>query len=316
MSKAIIKQDGAGCVVADNLWEVHLGSVPFLLGLLTGAGLVLGLVGRPSPRIPAPTGWPVTMAHRGGAAIVPENTLEGFEEVVGVGDVVLELDAQTSADGTVVVFHDTTVDETTDGRGAVAELSFAELQRLDAAYDLPRRSAERGRWRGQGRRIPALEAVYRRFPEHPVVIELKGERPGTEEAVWAVIEAAKAQGRTLVATNGTASIRRFRRLSGGSVATAASVGEFAVFKALGVLRLQRLLRPAYQALQPPEFYKGIRVLTPALVRRAHDAGLRVDVWTVNEEADMRRLLGWGVDGIMTDRPDVLAGLLGTTERRP
>ena len=104
--------------------------------------------------------------------------------------------------------------------------------------------------------------------------------------------------------------------SAGSVATAASAREFAVFKALGFLHLQRLYRLPYQALQPPEFYKGIRVVTPALVRRAHDAGLRVDVWTVNDEADMRRLLSWGVDGIMTDHPDVLAGLLDGTERRP
>lgn len=310
MSNAIIKQDGAGSVVADNLWQVRLGSAPFLLGLVTGAALALRLVRRRPRTAATPTGWPITMAHRGGAAIAPENTLEAFRTAASLGDVVLELDAQTSADGEVVVFHDTRVDRTTDGRGAVAELTLAELQSLNAAHRLPRGRRHNRRWRAQGLRIPTLAEIYREFPDHFVVIELKGQRSGTEQAVWSVIEAAGAQRRTVVATNGTASIKRFRRASGGTVATAASVREFASFKALGALGLQRLYRPRFQALQPPERYKGFRVLTPALVRRAHDAGLRVDVWTVDREADMRRLLSWGVDGIMTDRPDVLTHLLG------
>lgn len=310
MSTAIIRQDGAGSVIADDLRQVRIGSAPFLLGLVTGAGLVLRLARRPARRAATPTDWPVTIAHRGGAAIVPENTLEGFRAAAKLGDVVLELDAQTSADGEVVVFHDARVETTTDGRGTVAELTLAELQRLNAAHHLPRGRKRNRRWRHQQLRIPTLGEVYREFPDHRVIIELKGDRPGTEQALWSVIEAANAQGRTLVATNGTASIRRFRRLSGGSVATAASVREFVVFKALGVLHLQRFYRPSFQALQPPERYKGIRVLTPALVRNAHDAGLRVDVWTVDKEADMRRLLSWGVNGIMTDRPDILSRLLG------
>jgi glycerophosphoryl diester phosphodiesterase len=166
------------------------------------------------------------------------------------------------------------------------------------------------RWRGRELRIPTLDEVYREFPKHRVIIEIKGDRPGTEQAVWSVIKAVGAQERTVVATNGTSAIKRFRRVSGGTVPTAASVREFAVFKALGALGLHRWYRPPFQALQPPERYKGFRVLTPAVVRRAHDAGLRVDVWTVDKEADMRRLLSWGVDGIMTDRPDTLSRLLG------
>lgn len=313
MSNAIIRQDGPGAVVADNLWEIRLGAVPFAAGLCAGvAGTVLALrrLHRAErSKAPAPTGWPVNIAHRGGAALVPENTLEGFREAVGLGEVTLELDVRTCADGEVVVIHDPTVDRTTDGTGAVSQKGRADLDRLDAGYRFPSDDAPDHPWRGRGVRVPTLEAVYRQHPDRPVVIELKDERPGAAEALWRAVEAAGAQDRTLVATNAAAPIRRFRRASGGTVPTAASVGEFAVFWLLSFLHLHRVHDPPFQALQPPEVYRGIRVVTPRLVRRAHEAGLRVDVWTVDDGADMRRLLGWGVDGIMTDRPDVLARIL-------
>lgn len=310
MSNAIIRQEGSRPVVADNVWQFRLGSAPFLLGLVAGAGLVLRLARRPARTAPVPTGWPVNMAHRGGAAIAPENTLEAFREAAELGDVVLELDAQTASAGEVVVIHDRTVDRTTDGTGRVAHKSLARLQRLDAGHRFSPDDGASHPWRGRGVRIPTLAEVYRQFPDRPVVIELKGDRPGTPEALWRTVKEAGAQERTVVATTGTTPIRRFREVSGDSVPTAASAGEFAVFWALSLVHLHRLCRPRFQALQPPEVYKGIRVVTPGLVRKAHRAGLRVDVWTVNDEAGMRRLLDWGVDGIMTDRPDVLAGILG------
>ena len=105
-------------------------------------------------------------------------------------------------------------------------------------------------------------------------------------------------------------IRRFRKVSQGKVATASSTVELLQYWILHLLRLGSLYDPPFQALQPPEKYKGIiRVVTPRFVREAHDRGLRVDVWTIDDEPAMRRLLSFGVDGIMTDRPDVLAGVL-------
>jgi glycerophosphoryl diester phosphodiesterase len=88
-----------------------------------------------------------------------------------------------------------------------------------------------------------------------------------------------------------------------------------IFWLLHLLRIDKLYDPPFQALQPPEKYKGVlRVVTPRFVREAHSRGLRVDVWTIDDEPAMRRLLGFGVDGIMTDRPDVLARVLGTASR--
>jgi glycerophosphoryl diester phosphodiesterase len=93
------------------------------------------------------------------------------------------------------------------------------------------------------------------------------------------------------------------------VATASSSAELISFYLLSRLGLSRAVRPRYQALQGPETYYGLRIVTPGLIRAAHGQGLRVDVWTIDTEADMRRLLGYGVDGIMTDRPDILARVL-------
>ena len=156
--------------------------------------------------------------------------------------------------------------------------------------------------------MPTLEEVYREFPEVPMNVEIKGTRPGIEEAVMRVIEDAGAEDRTLVVSEKHATIRRFREVSGGRVATGSSTREIATCYLLSHLRLSGMLRPPYQALQGPA-RKVLRVVTPKLVQAAHEVGVRVDVWTIDEEPDMRRLLGFGVDGIMTDRPDVLARVL-------
>jgi glycerophosphoryl diester phosphodiesterase len=318
MSNAIIKQQGPGSLVADNIWEFRLGAGGFALGLLAGGAgaLAVSRAARRSARTAAatPVGWPVNFAHRGGRGFVPENTIEGFREAVRLGPVVLELDVRLSADGEVVVVHDETVDRTTDGTGAVARMTLAELQRLDAGYRFTLDGGVSFPWRGHGVRMPTLEAVYREFPDRPINIELKAESPGTEQAVWRTIEAAGGEARTLVVADSTAAIDRFRTACSGVVATGASRRELTIFRVLTLLRLGRLYDAPFQALQPPETYKGVRILTPSFVRAAHRCGFRVDVWTIDDEADMRRLLEWGVDGIMTDRPDILARVLG--ERPP
>ncbi|MFE7630625.1 glycerophosphodiester phosphodiesterase [Kocuria sp. NPDC057446] len=312
MTHVTTEQSGPRPDAAARARALLRAAVPFAGNLLTGP--VDATLGRhlaapvPGPRAPVPRDWPAAFAHRGGAEVAPENTLEAFRAAAALGDVVLELDVQASADGTAVLMHDLTVDRTTDGTGAVARLSAAQLRRLDAGHAYTRDGGSFP-WRGRGVHVPTLAEVYEEFPEHRVAIELKGNRPGAEDVVWRTIRTAGAQERTLVATNRTASIRRFRRVSGGAVPTAAAVTEFAAFRLLCLLgRHDRHVLP-FEGLQPPDSLLGLRVLTPGLVRRAQEAGLRVDVWTVDLEDDMRRLLSWGVDGVMTDRPDLLSRVL-------
>ena len=311
MSNFIVKQEGPSPRVAEKVWEVRLGTGSLMLGALAGvlAGLYLGRRGSRNDLALEPKDWPVNIAHRGGAEIAPENTLKGFREGLRVGAGVLELDVHTTADGYVVVIHDATVDRTTDSTGAVREMTLAELKRLDAGYRFTRDEGRMFPYRGEGIRIPTLEEVYDEFNEVPINVEIKGERPGIEEAVWRVIEEAGAGNRTLVVSESMPTTRRFREVSGGRVATASSRTELISFYLLSRLGLSRSVKPRYQALQGPETYHGLRIVTPGFIRAAHRQGLRVDVWTIDSEADMRRLLGYGVDGIMTDRPDILARVL-------
>jgi glycerophosphoryl diester phosphodiesterase len=316
MSNAIIKQQGAGSIVADNIWEFRLGAGSFVLGALMGALGTLAATtwtGRKArhTKPPTPTGWPVAFAHRGGARVVPEDTVEGFREGLRYGDAVLELDIHATADGHIVVMHDPDVERTTNGRGPVSSMSLAEVQALDAGYRFTLDGGATFPWRGRGVRIPTLDTIYREFPGRPVNIEIKGERSRVEEGLFRVIEAAGAEDRTLVVSNRRAPIRRFRRACHGTVATAASIEEFLAFWVLTLLHANDLYDPPFQAVQPPDRFGFLQVVTPRLVREVHRRGLRIDVWTIDEEADMRRLLSYGVDGIMTDRPDVLARVLGS-----
>ncbi len=319
MSNAIIKQQGDFPIVADNIWNIRAGAGTFILGLLTGvvgaAAMVRARNAGRTAKPPTPRDWPVAFIHRGGAAVVPEDTVLGFQEGLKYGDAVIECDVHSTLDGELVVMHDETVDRTTDGTGRISELTYAEIQRLDAGY---RFSADRTTfpWRGKGITVPTLAQIYAEFPDRPVNIELKRGRPGIEELVAAAIEAAGAQSRTLVVAQSRSTMERFRQVSKHQVATASSTLELLGYWLLSLLHLTWLIDPPFQALQPPEKYKGIPIVTPGLVRAAHRQDLRVDVWTIDDEADMRRLLCYGVDGIMTDRPDVLARLLGRQIEAP
>jgi glycerophosphoryl diester phosphodiesterase len=277
---------------------------------LCGA-LVVAFRRKEKGRPPGP--WPANLAHRGASARAPENTLEAFRMAVEQGAGGLELDVHATRDGEIVVIHDATVDRTTDGSGAVADMALDELRRLDAGYRFSPDGGLTFPYRGRGLRIPTLAEVYEEFPDAPVNADIKERRAGAEEAVLRVIERAVAEARTLVASNDHAVVRRFRRASGGRIPTAASRREIAAFYLMSRSRLEALGRPAYDALQVPVEHRGIELVTPRFLRAAHSRGVRVDVWTINDPGEMRRLLDLGVDVIMTDRPGVLAGLL--EERR-
>lgn len=249
------------------------------------------------------TDWPVNFAHRGASARAPENTLEAFRGAVRAGADGLELDVHLTRDGRVVVIHDDTLDRTTNGAGLVRNKTLAEIERLDAGY----RFTEDGSYpyRGKELQIPTLDEVFREFPSLAVNVEIKEDQPGVEEAVLRLVREAGAEERTLVASQKHAVIKRFREVSGGEIDTSASGREIRIFSLLSKLRLESLLRPAYDALQVPVRYRGMDVLTPEFLAAAHSQGVRVDAWTVDELGEMRWLLDMGVDVIMTNRPGTL-----------
>jgi glycerophosphoryl diester phosphodiesterase len=257
--------------------------------------------------------WPVNLAHRGASALAPENTIEAFRLAVEAGAGGLELDVHMTRDGHIVVIHDATVDRTTSGTGAVSEMTLDELRRLDAGHNFSPDGGPTRPYRGRGVRMSTLGEVFREFPGVAVNIDIKVGSPGIEESVLGVLRETNASEHVLVVSTSHAIVKRFRKVSGGHVTTGASKWEIGVFYLLSRLRLERLVRPAYDALQVPLRHRGIPVVTPRFVRAAHARGVRVDVWTINQADEMRRLLDLGVDVIMTDRPGMLAEVL---ENRP
>ena len=284
------------------------------LVLIAFAGLAcsVALILRKGRQTAVDSEWPVNLAHRGASTLAPENTMEAFRTAVEAGAGGLELDVHLTRDGHVVVIHDATVDRTTSGAGAVSEMTVDELRRLDAGHTFSPDGGPTRPYQGRGVRVPTLEEVLEGFPDVAVNIDLKDGSPGIEAAVLGVLRETNAWERVLVVSTRRATVRRFRKISGGHVSTGASRWEIGVFFLFSRLRLERLVSPAYDALQVPLRHRGIPLVTPRFVRAAQARGVRVDVWTINQADEMRRLLDLGVDVIMTDRPGMLAEVL---ERR-
>lgn len=249
-------------------------------------------------------GSPLLIAHRGGAGLAPENTLLAFERALSWWRAdILELDVQPTADGHAVVFHDADVDRTTDGSGPIADLTLDEIRRLDAGYRFTPDAGRSYPFRGRGVLVPTLVEVLQTCPEARVNIEIKDGR--AQSAVWEAICSADALDRVLIA----AGSRQDRALLAAfPVPVSATKEDLRII--LGQLRLGRVLYvPPVDALQIPDYWEGEQVLTEPLVSVARRRNMPVHVWTVDDVEDMRRYLDWGVDGIVTDRPDRLARLL-------
>src|SRR5688572_22625013 len=244
---------------------------------------------------------PQVFAHRGGCALGPENTIAAFDLGIAAGADGLELDVHLSADGVAVVCHDDTLDRTTNGSGPVRARTAAELAAIDAGCHFTDGGGSHP-FRERGVGVPALRDVLGRFPGIPIIVEMKVDSVAMGQAVANDVRAAGAIDRVCAAGYGQQSIDAVRALL-PQIATSASHPEarLAVYRSIAGWPVNR---PRYATYQVPERAGLIRVVSPRFIRHAHQAGLRVQVWTVDEQADMERLLGWGVDGLISNRPDL------------
>jgi glycerophosphoryl diester phosphodiesterase len=243
---------------------------------------------------------PQVFAHRGGCDLGPENTIAAFDIGMSTGADGLELDVHMSADGVVVVHHDKTLDRTTNGSGPLAARTADELARLDAGCRFTRGGEYPFRDRGIG--VPTLREVLARYPGVPTIIEIKVYTAAMGQAVADEIRRAGAVDYVCVAGYGIASARAARAALPG-VPSSASQPEVRLAVYRSILRCP-IRRAEYQTYQVPECAEGTRIVSPRFIRHAHERGVKVQVWTVDEEADMWRLLDWGVDGLISNRPDV------------
>ena len=240
-------------------------------------------------------------AHRGGCSLGPENTIAAFDRGLDTGADGLELDVRLSADGVVVVCHDETLERTTDASGPVSAHTAAELSRVDAGYHFTDH-AGRHPFRGQGVNIPTLRDVFKRYPDIPIIVEMK---PDTEDmglAVAAEVVAADAVERVCAAGYGSRSLAATRSVLPGMASSANRMEvRLALYRSWAGWPARRA---SYGGYQVPEHAGSLRVVSPRFIRHAHRAGLEVQVWTVDEADDMRRLLGWGANALISNRPDV------------
>jgi glycerophosphoryl diester phosphodiesterase len=253
-------------------------------------GQVDGFFAGPLPRI---------LAHRGLATDAPENTLLAFLSALAIGVTHLETDVHASADGVAVISHDPDLARMAGIAVRVDQLDLVELQRVDL---------------GRGQTYPSLGEALSAFPEARFNVDLKSDA-AVAPAVDAILQAGAAHRVLVTSFDNARRLRAVRALPG--VATSASAVPFAaaLFAVkLGLVPLARRLLRDVQAVQVPERLRGVRVISPRSVRLLKRAGVEVHVWTINDPADMTRLLDLGVDGLVTDRPDL--ALRVVEARRP
>jgi len=236
-------------------------------------------------------GGPIAMAHRGGALhpdnLGYENSMHAFEHAVKLGYRYLETDLHATSDGVVIAFHDSRLDRVTDRTGVVAELPWSEVSKAKINGHEP---------------IPRLDELLEQFPQTKFNLDIKAEnglKPAAE-----VLRSANAIDRVCVSSFSQSRVRKIRRELGPQLCTGYGDLEVALIRFVPIP-----LKSAGACLQIPDRAGPLRVLTPGLIRRAHALGKQVHVWTIDDPAAMHRMLDAGVDGLITDRTDILREVL-------
>jgi len=227
--------------------------------------------------------------------------MAAIDNGMALGSDGLEIDTHLSADGIPVVIHDPTLDRTTDRTGPVSALTAAELARVDAGFHFE--IDGKHPFRGQGIGIPRLDDVLAKHKDARVIIEMKGGEPALARAVAASVKKAGAIDRVCVSSFQQTSVDTVRA-EHPEIATSASVGEARWTLHRSWVRWPWVSAQPYFAFQVPVYTGRLRVVSPAFVRQVHKQGQVMQVWVVNERRDIERLLDWGVDGIISDRPDI------------
>ncbi len=251
---------------------------------------------------------PLVIAHRGGAGLSPENTLFAFNRSVELGVDMLELDLRTTIDGELVVIHDAQVKRTTEGTGVVAAMTFDEIKKLDAGFRWTNDGGKTFPFRGKDIKIPTLREVFEAFPDIKINIEPKYETPSPVKPLCDLIKEFRRTDKVIVGTFQDEVLQDFRQTCKG-VATSASPSEVSFFLAKYKLGLSESYSPEMQVLQIPEKLGSLQIVTGDYIKAAHERNLDIHVWTIDDIADMKRLIEIKADGIMTNYPDRLLELL-------
>lgn len=240
------------------------------------------------------------IAHRGGRGLVPGNTIEAAENAVDIGSDIIEIDVHMTMDNVLVVRHDAVIDTTTNGSGAIANMELSDIQTYDVGFhaiDYPEAFWE------TSLTVPSLDSLFTALPNQRYLIELKPKSLAPADALCELILEHNLQNQVVVGSFHSSVLQHFRR-SCPSVPTSLGESEITLFVVLERINLGHLFNSPGYSIQIPIKYNGVAILTADLVNLAQDLNMRVDVWTINNPHEIKVALNLGVNGIITDRPDI------------
>ncbi|OHD63158.1 MAG: hypothetical protein A2176_11470 [Spirochaetes bacterium RBG_13_51_14] len=256
-------------------------------------------------------------AHRGASHQYPENTLEAFRRAREIlPGCLIETDVRQTGDGRIVVIHDELLNPTTNGTGPVRGVTLAQIQRLDAGFGVTFDGGGNYPFRGRGYRIPLLSEALDAFPDAKFSIDIKDRDLDAAARVISIIQEKRAAGRIIVGSFHERVIRFVRKRYHDAVTS------FSKYDALRFLALRKcgcagMIRWRGDALLVPEFIgggtyeyegrdtRGVRIITTGLIDEAHRRGIPILAWTINRPDNMRRLIEWGINGVITDHIELL-----------
>jgi glycerophosphoryl diester phosphodiesterase len=257
-------------------------------------------------RLPGP--W--LIAHRGGSGLAPENTMAAFDRAAGLGADALEIDVRRTRDGAVVVFHDEETGRLTGRGGTIEERTLAEVRALDAGFAFTTDGGASFPFRGAGLAVPTLDQLLARHPGVGLNIDAKSDDAPLAEALAGVLRAAGALGRACVGSFHDAQADRLGALLPECARYLPEQAATCHVMAAKAGASGEGCPGGYQLASLPLRTDDFEVVDRGLVDWFHARGMRVHAWTVDDPADMRLLLAMGVDGIVTDRPDLLKVAMG------
>ena len=252
---------------------------------------------------------PLHISHRGGSEVLPEDTIFAYQFAISLYQTdVLEIDVHRTSDGVLMVMHDETVDRTTDGAGAIRDLTFEQIRRLDAGYRFTSDGGKTFPYRGRGIVVPTLDEVFRAFPDTLTNVEAKQIHPGIEEDIARMVLELGMVEKVCLGSFDDNSAEILRGLVPDACHYAPESMATQFYAATRVSLGGAFPLPVDAFALPPT--SGIlTVVDDGMLNAAHDRNKAVWVWTINDEAEMKRLYELGVDGVMSDRPDLLAKVM-------
>lgn len=253
---------------------------------------------------------PLVMAHRGRSAFTPESSFLAFKEAYDLNVDVLETDIRITKDSIPVVFHDETLDRTTNGKGNITDFNLDELIEFDLGYWHTNKEKDEYPFRNIGLHILPLRTFFEKFPKVKINLDIKDDFKQAPSILFETIKDSGAEQRVLVGSFHNKQILRFREISKHfEIPTSANKKEVLAF----VSNLWIFSKKEFCALQVPLTHSFIKIVTASSIRKAHKNNIAVHPWTINNMEIMLSLLYWEIDGIFTDDPELLIKVLNATD---